>query len=326
MQRTLAPLRLDAYVPEAPAGALAYGFALAGLAGAAALVLARPVDGGRRRFAALWFLLGLAPSLLVVLADISVTAVAERYLYLPSVGLSLLAAAALTRHPHLLGRRAVQAAAAVALAGLAVLTVARNRVWHDEIALWTDVTRNDARFSLPHLNLGLALANAGRAAEAEEAYRAALDAEGSETTRRDATINLGHLELQQGALDAADELFSRANAVAPHASAYYGLGAVARARARAQLRDGNEAQALQDFARAEAALTAALAINPRHYQSHFLLASVRYQTGDLDGALAHYRRVVALAGDTATGRDAAGAVAQLEAWLSDPRHRSPHAR
>jgi len=101
--------------------------------------------------------------------------------------------------------------------------------------------------------------------------------------------------------------------IGPHASAYYGLGRVARTRARQRLDAGETSEAAAEFARARAAFDAALAIYPRHYLSHFALAGVLYQTGDIGGAVDHYRRVVELAGDTETGRDAAEALRQLAA-------------
>ena len=53
-----------------------------------------------------------------------------------------------------------------------------------------------------------------------------------------------------------------------------------------------------------------------------MLASVLYQTGDLSGALEHYRKVVEIAPDTDLGANAAESVRQLSAWLADPAHRS----
>jgi tetratricopeptide (TPR) repeat protein len=289
------------------------------IAGAMAAVLAARAP--RARFAMLWIVVTLLPSMLVAIADISVTAAAERYLYLPSVGLALLVAIVLD------AGRWDRAAASVMAAGLALTllataTILRNRVWHDEIALWSDVTRQEQAFALPYLNLGLALADAGRLDEAGVAYQRGLEARATATVTRDLYVDLGHLELSRERLDEALAAFTRANAIAPHASAYYGIGVVYRTRARAALASGDESQALADFARARQALDAALRINWRHYKSQFMLASVLYQTRDLSGALEHYRKVVEIAPDTDLGADAAEAVQQLSAWLADPAHRA----
>jgi tetratricopeptide (TPR) repeat protein len=314
--RLVAPIAMQAYVPEVPGGVTVVLFAVVGVGVAAALV-----RHARARFAVAWILLTLAPSLTVVLAGISVTAVAERYLYLPSVGFSLLVGVALTAYPGLVAGRAARAAIACVLLLLATATIARNRIWRDEIALWSDVTAHEQRFALPYMNLGLALGEAERLDEAEAAYRKALDARANPTTTRNTSVNLGHLELRRGRLDDALALFTRANAMAPHASAYYGIAAVYRTRARTALAGGDAQAAAEGFTRARDALLAALRINDRHYKSHFLLGSVLYQMGDYPGALGHYKRVVEIAADTDHGRDAVEAGPLLETWLADPANR-----
>ena len=314
--RLLAPVGLQAYIPEVPGGAAVVLFGLVGVAAAAAVARAP-----RARFAVLWILLTLAPSLSVVLADISVTAVAERYLYLPSVGLSLLVAVGLANRPELVRSRLAQGAIAAVLVLLAAATVARNRIWRDEIALWSAVTAHQHAFALPYMNLGLALSEAARLDEAEAAYRTALDARATATTTRDAHVNFGHLQLRRGRLDDALALFARANAIAPHASAYYGMGAAYRARARAALESGDTQAAAESFTRARDALMAALRINDRHYKSHFLLASVLYQIGDYPATLTRYKRVVEIAPDTDLGHEAVENARQLETWLADPANR-----
>lgn len=315
VERLVAPVGLRAYLPDVPGGIGVVLFAIAG-----AIAIAAALRGPRTRFAALWIVLTLAPSLLVAIAEISVTAVAERYLYLPSVGLALLVAIGLSAREPL--GRAAWAAVAIVLVACAAATALRNEVWHDEITLWTDVTRHEHGYALPYMNLGLALADAGRWDEAEAAYRTALDARASPTTLRDVYINLGHLQLRRGRYDDALATFAKANAIAPHATALYGIGAAHRERARAALaaRDGATADA--EFAAAEVALTGALQINPRHFNSHFVLASVLYQRRDYAGALEHYRRVVELAPDTEIGAKSAEYARELAAWLADPAHRA----
>lgn len=314
VERLVFPVGLRAYLPEVPGGVAVVLCAVGGaLAAAAALRAPRP------RFAVLWIALTLAPSLLVTMADISVTAVAERYLYLPSVGIALAVAIALSARAPL--PRVAWAAVAAVLVLLAAATVVRNRVWHDEITLWTDVTEHEHAFALPYMNLGLALADAGRWDDAEPAYRTALAARASPTTTRDTYINLGHLQLRRGRYDDALAAFAQANAIAPHATAYYGIGGAHVARARGALAAGDGGTADEEFARAEAALNAALAINPRHFNSHYVLASVLYQRRDFAGALEHYRRVVELAPDTEAGKNSADNARQLAAWLADPANR-----
>jgi len=314
--RVLAPIGFAPYVPTTPTDAWHLGLALVGLTAIVALVAAPSRDGGLRRLAALWFVIAVTPAVTVVLADFSVTPVAERRLYLGMVGVALLVATTLTRHTRLVTTRLGALAIATMLALLLLATVTRNAYWRDELTLWTAVTERVQTEPLPYLNLGVALANAGRQAEAESAYRRALAFESSDITRQRISINLGLLLLDRGTLDEAHELFTQANEIAPHASAYRGLGLIARRRAQVAVRAGDATTASAELNRARAALERALAINPRYYQARFTLAGVLYDAGQYRGALAQYQGVVELAGDTDTGREAAAAAGELSAWLA----------
>jgi len=318
VERLLVPVGPQAYVPEVPNGITEIAFAFAGLAGIGWGAIA---GTPRVRFALLWTAATLGPSMLVAISDVLVMPVSERYLYLPSVGLALLVALAVEHVPPARARAALAAAMALGVA-LIIATMMRNRVWHDELTLWSAVAAEQPEYGLPYLNLGMALVDAGRPAEAEEAYRHGLAAKANPTTVRDLYVDLGHLQLQAKRLDDAYDSFTRANAIAPHASAYYGLGAIYRSRARAALAAGDQATAGNDFARSREALEAALRINWRHYKSQYLLASVLYQTGDFAGALEHYRKVAEIAPDSDLGAAAADAVRQLTAWLADPANRA----
>lgn len=98
------------------------------------------------------------------------TLAAERYLYLPLLGLGIAAAALVTRLPRL---------APVAAAGLlaaAALTADRALDWRDEITLWSAEVQRPTPGFKPWQNLAVALAEQGHAAEAlaaiHEAWRA----------------------------------------------------------------------------------------------------------------------------------------------------------
>ena len=170
--------------------------------------------------------------------------------------------------------------------------------------------------AVPYMNLGLALADAGRPADAEAAYRRALTLAPKEITRQRTNINLGMLLVERGDSDEAERLFTEANAIGGHAIAYRGLGLVARKRAQTALRGGDTATATTELNRAHAALTKAIAINPRYSQGHFTLGGVLYDAGQYRAALAEYQQAAALAGDTSVGRQAAAAAQQLSDWLA----------
>ncbi len=182
------PMRLSADYPTRPergvttAPALA-GIALALSAGAVALWLASraPVAA----FAIAWIAITYLPVSNIV--PLTPYFVAERYLYLPSFGICLLAAIALDR----LGvRRALVLAGAAAflLAG-AIRSRVRVRDWQDSVTLWTAALRvvpeGSARI---HAELGRALSEEGRTDEALPHLEAALV---MEPTRPEAHSDVG---------------------------------------------------------------------------------------------------------------------------------------
>jgi tetratricopeptide (TPR) repeat protein len=202
------------------------------------------------------------------------------------------------------------------LVAATTMTVTRNAYWRNELSLWTAVTDRLQTEPLPYLNLGLALADAGRKPDAEAAYRRALALDPNETTRQRLDINLGLLLVDRGALDEAQHAFDDAITIAPHAIAYRGLGMIARKRAKIAAANGDQATAIAELTRSKADLDRALAINPRYYQARYTLAGVLYDAGQYRAALAEYQRVIDIAGDTDAGRDAAQAAGQIKAWLA----------
>lgn len=128
--------------------------------------LAWRIGAGRIWLAALaWLLLFLLPVSGIV--PIGGAAIAERYLYLPSVGFVLAAGLLFDRLGGSPAARSARVlAATVILGALLWISVDRSRVWRDEITLFSDVTRTTPSLASPHYNLGTAYLDLGRHAEA----------------------------------------------------------------------------------------------------------------------------------------------------------------
>lgn len=99
---------------------------------------------------------------------------AERHLYLSTVGWAIaMASVALS-----VGRRSAALRRAVVLSAAAVVvlfatgTAARNRVWRDEVALWTDAVEKSPGVPEAHFKLGIALLRRGEVATAERELQA----------------------------------------------------------------------------------------------------------------------------------------------------------
>jgi len=106
----------------------------------------------------------------------SVSTFAERNMYMPSLGVCLLASAAWAAAGRRLGRpRLAAAAGAAILVALGALTVSRNAAYEDGISLYTSSARSAPRSARARFLLGTALQDLGRLDEAAGAYRAALE-------------------------------------------------------------------------------------------------------------------------------------------------------
>jgi tetratricopeptide (TPR) repeat protein len=138
----------------------------------------RPLDSANRlvAFGILWWFLALSvESSFIPIVDV----MNEHRVYLPSVG----AFAAIAVGIWFLARRlagTTRAAPVAAMVGLGLglvlagATLARNRVWSSDVALWADATRKAPDKARPVLNLGTALIEAGRAPDAIAPLRRAV--------------------------------------------------------------------------------------------------------------------------------------------------------
>jgi tetratricopeptide (TPR) repeat protein len=177
----LLPIGLDAHYPDVPfesamrAPVLLAAWILV-IVVAAGVALAR--RGSRAAYWLAFLLVALAPVMLfgrfgdVILAD--------RFLYLPSVGAALLAAfalGALADRPR--GRRIAGVVTLCLVGVLAATAAARTRVWRDDMALFSDMLRTSPHSALVHNNIGMALYQQQQIDPAVEHFRQALTIEPS---------------------------------------------------------------------------------------------------------------------------------------------------
>jgi tetratricopeptide (TPR) repeat protein len=113
----------------------------------------------------LWFVGMLVPT--IGLVQVGSQALADRYMYLPLVGLAIALAWGVSDWVGTRGRRgaALVAAAALLVALLAVATRAQLRHWRDSVALFEHALRVTPDNHVAHAHLGAAYAERGRLAE-----------------------------------------------------------------------------------------------------------------------------------------------------------------
>jgi Flp pilus assembly protein TadD len=219
----------------------------------------------------LWYLGMLVP--VIGLAQVGVQAMADRYTYVPMVGLSI--ALIWTVADFVENRAALRtAAAAMAVLALAAFTGAAYRqasYWKNSRTLFEHtlaVTRDNY---IIENNLGVVIANEGNSAEAVALYRAAL------TTAPDyaaALANLGHEQLKSGQLAEAYANITKALDFSPNlASAQADLGLLLAARG--------------DFEEARRHIERSLILTPGDADNESNLCFVLTHLGRPDEAIAH---------------------------------------
>jgi tetratricopeptide (TPR) repeat protein len=265
----------------------------AALALAAATVLAVRLRRSRPWIAVgwAWYLVTLLP--VIGLVQVGGQPLADRYSYLPSIGLLLAccwtAGDLLRRGAPAPPRAGLAAAAVAACVALAAATHLQLGHWKDGEALFARARQiapdHFVLRGLAEYNLGVAAAREGRLAAAEEHFLAAVR---TRPAHADAWNNLGGVLVLAGRLAEGERDLREALRLAPrdpkvHANLGLALGGLGRT------------------AEAEAAFSAAIALDPGR-------ASVRFQYGDFlqrlgrtAAAAASFREAVRLdPGDTAS--------------------------
>ncbi len=312
----------SAYIDTVPGGMYAFIGVFAVAATIAGFVL--PAALGRRApdfapellaLALYWGALAL--SLAISLFPISKTPLAERYVYIPSAGALLLVFLLLRR--ALLARPAWPAwiPAAVPL-GLAILvalpatgaTVAREKVWSNNLQFWTDAVKGAPESGVPHLHLGMTYGEMGKDEQAIEQYKLALKYYTNPVSRAKAYNDLGSEYLKLKRFDESIEQFKLAikedgNYETPHYNWSIALLNIA------QDRQGPERERL--IAEAQAHLETALRILPRYVKANLQYGSLLLRGGRAQEGLTYLQRVIELAPASPEAKDARRILSQVKA-------------
>ncbi len=254
----------------------------------------------------LWYLAMLLPA--IGLVQVGQQGRADRYTYLPQIGLYILitwgvvAFCGSWRH-----RRVVLGSVAgVILAGLMAMAHNQTGYWRNSVSLWTHTLDCTPENYVAHHSLGIALAEAGNVPAAIEQYQRALELA---PDNAGVLIDLANALAKQGNGKDAMQDYLRALQFKPDSpEAQYNLGdtlaaqgqlaqAIQRYQLALQLRpdypeaycnlgialagQGRWNEAIPDFERA-------LQLNPDFAEAHNNLGAARANQGRLDEAVLHY--------------------------------------
>ncbi len=214
---------------------------------------------------------------------------ADRYTYLPQIGLSMLLVwgiAELVR-PKPAWRPALAFATAAILAGLLAAAHAQAAYWQDSLSIWTRTLACTPQSSVAHCNLGIALATRGKPADAMQHFDRALQINPEDARTLD---NLGKLLLAEGKPDLAAQDFTRALQLDPEdAKTLNNLGTVLAGQ-------GKLADAVQMYQRA-------LQVKPDYVEARYNLGNALANEGNLDAAVQAYQQVLQLKPDDSEARN-----------------------
>lgn len=209
-------------------------------------------------FGLLWFFVSLLPVMNIVPIN---NVIAERYLYLPFVGVSLLCSSwlvCLNRAKVNLSRYTLKREGIIIIMVLIIpiyggRTIFRNMDWRDDLTLWSKTIIVSPESDRAHNNLGNTYVMQGRVGEAMEEFQIALRLNPKYV---EAHNNLGATYAEQGRLNEAIEEFQTALRLNPnHVNAHNNLGS-------AYTKQGRLNEAIEEY-------QIALKLNSNHVNAHY---------------------------------------------------------
>lgn len=211
---------------------------------------------------------------------------AERYLYLPTVGISIVAGILLSSFFKPKHRFTFKYFCALIIFFLVVIinslsVVIRNTVWQNDFYLWSDVLRNSPDSSFTHNNIGLAYAESGRFDEAISHLQKALQLK---PNYLDVHTNLGYLYSKQDRLEEAVQEYNYVLANNPSDPVTRNNLAVVY---RKQKKNDNAIQELKT----------AIILDPDDPISHFNMGLIYADQGQYDKAISEYETSLKLRSD-----------------------------
>jgi tetratricopeptide (TPR) repeat protein len=328
--KSLWPVNLAALYPQGPAEsiwpALGAGILLALLTAGALWGAWR----GQRWLAVGWFwYLGiLLPT--VGLVQVGLQVMADRFLYLPQIGLCM--ALVWGAHwgverlcGHWPSRRWLDGVGgALLVAGLMACAWQQTSYWRNSERLWTRALTCTSNNGVAHNNLGGALVGRGQVEEAMAHFRKALEIKPDYTG---AHYNLGKALAGRGQFDEAIAHYRKALEIEPdYVEAHYNLGNALANRGQVEEAIAQYRKALEikpDYAEAHSNLGVALAgrgkfeeaiaryrqaleIKPDDADAHNNLGLALTGRGQVEEAIAHYRKALEIKPDGVDARNNLG--------------------
>jgi protein O-mannosyl-transferase len=249
----------------------------------------------------LWFLGTLVP--VVGLIPAGEQSMADRYSYVPSVGILLLVVWGVHDLTKRWRYQALAASAATAGAALFCLVLTRAQIsfWRNTEALFRHALLATDHNYVAHNNLGTALQKQGRWDEAINEFRWSLQVKPDYT---EALNNLGVGLHHEGHVDEAIRQLEETLRLRPrYAVAHYNLGVALQER-------GQLDEAIAEY-------QAAVRLKPRYVDALYNLGLALQRQGDLGGAVAEFQAILKLQPNSPQVYDRLGGVLEARGQVDD---------
>jgi tetratricopeptide (TPR) repeat protein len=282
--KMLWPMHLTAYYPHpGKAVSLAAGLASAVLLAALTLLVLGP--GRRRPYLAvgwLWYLGTLVP--VIGLVQVSDQALADRYAYIPMIGLFIMLAWGGVDLAEKLQLSISFRAGVVAVVVILCTVMSRTQLayWSNDKALWEHALAVTSKNAFAHLQLGMAYFRERQFALTEKEIRAAVEID-PETPRLQYTY--GTILQRNGRFEEALKAFRKASSGDIPDPAY--RATIANATANVLRGLGRNEEALSEY-------RTAVAISPNSSLGHYNFANMLADLGRYREAQGEYRQAIEL--------------------------------
>jgi Flp pilus assembly protein TadD len=244
----------------------------------------------------LWYLVMLLPVIGVV--QVGEQGHADRYTYLPHVGLFLLGVwgVADTLRPYRSTWRVAAVSALVVILALATMAFIQTSYWRNSETLWTHALEVTSDNDFAHNNLGYLCLNSDRLDEAISHFQAAAMIRHSKANKHYnvgsafVEMNLADALARKGESDEAMVHYQQAIMLEPnYADAYYNRGNLFLAK-------GQTDDAIADWEKT-------LLLQPNDADAHTSLGNALLRKGSINEAIAHYETALELAPDDPHSRN-----------------------
>lgn len=279
-------------------------------------------------FPAIWFyyLLTLIPVIGII--QVGGQAAADRYTYLPSIGIFLLiglmAGVLFAKYQKKMSRLMVIFSILVASTIMISMTIRQISVWQDSLSLWTYEVKLYPGSALAHNYLGLTYYELGRLDEAEHRLLTALKLDPNNVMNHS---NLGNIYFKQGILDKAEQEYKTVLRLSPdevHAHNNLGSAYYKQERFDEAIREYHTVLRLKpdhpnahfnlgllyrDIGRPDEAiheLATTLSLNPNNSEARFYLGQIYTDQGRFDKAIEEYQALLRNAYDNPEAHNALG--------------------